>query len=174
MQFVLLIDEINRGDIPRIFGELLMLLEVDKRGQSVLLPVSGRRIQGSEERLDHRNNEHSRPFDSVARYGAQAAIRIRGADARHFSTRRYSCGRQYPSWTWLAALNDRIREYIGRDARNLQIGHSYLMQGGRPISGLREFVQVLSEDIVPLLEEYCYEDYAKTGKNPRSGAGRHT
>jgi 5-methylcytosine-specific restriction protein B len=39
--FYLLIDEINRGDIPRIFGELLTLLEKDKRGQSVHLPLCG-------------------------------------------------------------------------------------------------------------------------------------
>jgi len=37
---VLLIDEINRGNLPRIFGELLYLLEY--RGQSVALPYSKR------------------------------------------------------------------------------------------------------------------------------------
>ena len=61
---------------------------------------------------------------------------------------------------WLAALNDRIREHIGRDARNLQVGHSYLMKGGQPITDFAEFVRVFAEDILPLLEEYCYEDYA--------------
>src|SRR5262249_35268057 len=40
-RFFLLVDEINRGDIPRIFGELLTILEKDKRGKSILLPVSG-------------------------------------------------------------------------------------------------------------------------------------
>ena len=65
-----------------------------------------------------------------------------------------------PLGAWLAALNDRIREHIGRDARNLQVGHSYLMHGGRPLTDFGQFVQVIGEDILPLLEEYCYEDYA--------------
>src|SRR5258708_38048695 len=39
--FYLIIDEINRGDIPRIFGELLTVLEKDKHGKTVLLPLTG-------------------------------------------------------------------------------------------------------------------------------------
>jgi 5-methylcytosine-specific restriction enzyme B len=31
-----------------------------------------------------------------------------------------------PIGPWLIALNDRIREHLGRDSRNLQIGHAYL------------------------------------------------
>jgi 5-methylcytosine-specific restriction enzyme B len=39
--YYLIIDEINRGDIPRIFGELLTVLEAEKRGKVVILPLSG-------------------------------------------------------------------------------------------------------------------------------------
>ncbi|HRW11324.1 MAG TPA: AAA family ATPase, partial [Caldilineaceae bacterium] len=41
--FVFIIDEINRGNIPRIFGELMYLLEY--RQESVLLPYSGKPFQ---------------------------------------------------------------------------------------------------------------------------------
>src|SRR5215218_6915086 len=40
-EFLLIIDEINRGDVPRIFGELLTVLEKDKRGRPVTLPLTG-------------------------------------------------------------------------------------------------------------------------------------
>src|SRR5262249_16357458 len=64
-----------------------------------------------------------------------------------------------PLGAWLNALNERIRSHLGRDARNLQIGHSYLLEGGKPVTDFHRFVRILAEDIVPLLEEYCYEDY---------------
>jgi 5-methylcytosine-specific restriction protein B len=56
---------------------------------------------------------------------------------------------------WLDALNTRLRRHLKRDARNLQIGHAYLM----PITSVAEFARVLRDDIIPLLEEYCYDDF---------------
>ena len=64
-----------------------------------------------------------------------------------------------PLRAWLDALNARIREHVGRDARNLQIGHSYLMHGGSPLKDVAMLKRAIRDDIVPLLEEYCYEDY---------------
>jgi 5-methylcytosine-specific restriction protein B len=61
---------------------------------------------------------------------------------------------------WLDALNRRVCEHVGRDARNLQIGHSYLLQAGRPLKDIAALRRALRDDILPLLEEYCYEDFA--------------
>ena len=69
-----------------------------------------------------------------------------------------------PLGRWLDALNARIREHAGRDARNLQVGHSYLLEGGHPIELLGRFAQVLRDDIIPLLEEYTYENYTALAK----------
>ena len=59
---------------------------------------------------------------------------------------------------WLDALNTRLRRHLKRDARNLQIGHAYLMPP-QPITSVAEFARVLRDDIIPLLEEYCYDDF---------------
>lgn len=66
-----------------------------------------------------------------------------------------------PLGPWLEALNERIFQFVGRDARNLQLGHAYLLKGEHPIGDFATFARVVQEDIFPLLEEYCYEDYTK-------------
>jgi 5-methylcytosine-specific restriction protein B len=66
---------------------------------------------------------------------------------------------EIPLGPWLEALNRRICEHVGRDARNLQIGHAFLLEGGKPVKDATRFFQVVRDEIIPLLEEYCYEDY---------------
>jgi 5-methylcytosine-specific restriction protein B len=68
-------------------------------------------------------------------------------------------GNTIPLGKWLDELNSSIMIHIGRDARNLQIGHAYLLERGRPVTDMDRFVHILQDDIVPLLQEYCYEDY---------------
>ena len=160
LQFYLLIDEINRGDIPRVFGELLTLLERDKRGKAIYLPVSGERFSVPEN--VHIIGTMNTADRSIALL--DTALRRRFGFVELMPNPALLgdtvVANSIPLGGWLAALNDRIREHIGRDARNLQVGHSYLMKGGQPITDFGEFVRVLAEDIIPLLEEYCYEDYA--------------
>ncbi len=156
--YYLLIDEINRGDIPRIFGELLTLLEKDKRGSSVILPLSGDTfVVPPNVYLIGTMNTADRSIALL-----DTALRRRFGffelmpDINILSQSRV---RDFPLGPWLGALNKRICQFIGRDARNLQIGHAYFMVDGKPVSDYRLFINILDEDVFPLLEEYCYEDY---------------
>jgi 5-methylcytosine-specific restriction enzyme B len=162
-KFYLIIDEINRGDIPRIFGELLTVLEKDKRGKSILLPLTGRQFRvpvnifiiGTMNTADR----------SIALLDTALRRRFGFIELMpDISILGDTMVDEIPLGLWLKSLNERICEYVGRDARNLQIGHSYLLEKGRPAGDFATFAKILREDILPLLEEYCYEDYATLEK----------
>ena len=157
--FLLLVDEINRGDIPRIFGELLTLLELDKRGMTIRLPLSGERfaVPPNLYMLGTMNTADR----SIALLDTALRRRFGFVELMPDASilDKASAG-DIPLGPWLVALNDRLRMHLGRDARNLQIGHSYLLENSKPISDFSRFVRVLAEDLVPLLEEYCYDNYS--------------
>lgn len=162
-RFYLIIDEINRGDIPRIFGELLTVLEKDKRGMSIFLPLSG---------LPFHVPDNVNVIGTMNTADRSIAL-LDTALRRRFgfielmpdsSVLGNMVLEGIPLGPWLDALNRRICDHIGRDARNLQIGHAYLLDGGQPIAEFTKFIKIVQEDIVPLLEEYCYEDYAALEK----------
>lgn len=157
--FYLIIDEINRGDIPRIFGELLTLLEKDKRGDSLLLPLSGERfcvppnvyLIGTMNTADR----------SIALLDTALRRRFGFVELMPDSSllQEGMVGGQIPLAAWLDGLNQQILTHVGRDARNLQIGHAYFLDGGQPVTEMNRFVRIVADDILPLLEEYCYEDF---------------
>jgi 5-methylcytosine-specific restriction enzyme B len=157
-KFVLVVDEINRGDIPRIFGELLTLLERDKRGLKLNLPLSGNSFAvPANVYLIGTMNTADRSIALL-----DTALRRRFGFVELMPDACVLSGASaggVPLGPWLAALNDRLRTHLGRDARNLQVGHAYLLEDGRPVTDFAQFERVLAEDLVPLLEEYCYEDY---------------
>ncbi len=156
--YYLIIDEINRGDIPRIFGELLMLLEADKRGLSLTLPVSKQAFSVPEN--VHLIGTMNTADRSIALLDTALRRRFGFVELMpDTSILEDAVIEGIPIRLWLEALNERIRQNIGQDARNLQIGHAYFMPGGKTVSTMREFARILRDDIVPLLEEYCYEDY---------------
>jgi 5-methylcytosine-specific restriction enzyme B len=162
-RFYLIVDEINRGDIPRIFGELLTVLEKDKRGKAILLPLSRRPF-----------SVPTNVFLIGTMNTADRSIALLDKALR----RRFGFVELMPDSTvldggvvsgiplgpWLNSLNQRLCEHIGRDARNLQIGHAYLLDQGRPVASFTRFVRILQDDILPLLEEYCYEDFSTLAK----------
>jgi 5-methylcytosine-specific restriction protein B len=157
--YYLIIDEVNRGDIPRIFGELLTVLEKDKRGKAVVLPVSGESfVVPPNVFLVGTMNTADRSISLL-----DAALRRRFGFVELMpdaSVLKAHSVEGIPLGPWLDALNRRICEHVGRDARNLQVGHSYLLQGGKPVKDIAALRRALRDDILPLLEEYCYEDFA--------------
>lgn len=158
----LIVDEINRGDIPRIFGELLTTLEKDKRGKRVLLPVSQEVFSVPKNLfLIGTMNTADRSISLL-----DAALRRRFGFVELMpdgSVLAESSVGGIPLRPWFEALNKRIREHVGRDARNLQIGHSYLMHSGTPLKEMASLKRAIRDDIIPLLEEYCYEKYDTLG-----------
>jgi 5-methylcytosine-specific restriction protein B len=155
--FYLIIDEINRGDLPRIFGELLTSIELDKRGQPVLLPATGKTfvvpanvfmigtMNTADRSISLLDTAFRRRFGFVELMPDSTALGQREVGGVRLGA-------------WLDALNLRIRKHLRRDARNLQVGHAYLMPQ-QPIVSLSEFARVLRDEIIPLLEEYCYDDF---------------
>lgn len=155
-RYYLLIDEINRGDIPRIFGELISLIESDKRGAlRAQLPLSGESfsvpknvyVLGTMNTADRSiallDSALRRRFGFIELMPDPTAL----GDATIGSFRLAD---------FLSLLNERIVSSLGEDGRNLQVGHAYLLLDGQPVSSVRSFATVLDEEIFPLLQEYCY------------------
>ena len=157
--FYLVVDEINRGDIPRIFGELITLLEMDKRGRQLILPLSGEPF-----------SVPSNVFVVGTMNTADRSIALLDTALRRrfgfvelmpdYSVLEGSILEGVPLAAWLEALNEKIVAHVGSDARNLQIGHAYLLDQERPLNDFQQFARVVRDDIIPLLQEYCYDDYA--------------
>jgi len=163
LDFFLVIDEINRGDVPRIFGELLTLLERDKRGQAVTLATSGETFRvpmnvyvvgtmNTADRsialLDVALRRRFGFVELMPDYSLFANVAVGGL----------------PLGAWLEDLNMRVRRLGGGDARNRQVGHAFLLGPQGPITTPEQFAAVLRDDIVPLLEEYCYDDFSQLGE----------
>ena len=152
--FVLLcIDEINRGNVSSIFGELISLIEDKKRLGTVdemttLLPYS-KSLFGVPANL----------FIVGTMNTADRSIQLLDTAIR----RRFKFEELLPNYdvvkmpeaqTILKGINAKIRCLMNKDA---QIGHSYLMH----TKSAKEILFVLMTKIIPLLEEYFYNDIEK-------------
>lgn len=159
--YFLVVDEINRGDVPRIFGELLTLIELNKRETRVVLPVTGASFAVPPNvYLIGTMNTADRSISML-----DAALRRRFGFIELMPDSSVLRGQQAGALSlgaWLDALNTRLRLHLKRDARNLQIGHAYLMPR-QPIKSVAEFSRIVRDEIIPLLEEYCYDDFHMLG-----------
>lgn len=158
--YALFIDEINRGNVSQIFGELITLIEEDKRiGKSEELYVT---LPYSKEKFGVPSNLYIIGTMNTADRSVEA---IDTALRRRFSFEemppRYDLeGLQYtingiPAGEILKTINARIESLIDRDHA---IGHAYFLNKNE-----EAIMDSFYRNIIPLLQEYFFGDYGKIG-----------
>jgi len=157
--YVLIVDEINRGNISKILGELITLLEHDKRlGEEnelkATLPYSGEEL-----------SVPSNLFIIGTMNTADRSIAFMDTALR----RRFKFKEMMPDSSKIAStvenngisiaklfetINERIEFLYDRDHT---LGHSYFMK----TSSLVDLRDVFLNNVIPLLQEYFYGDWEK-------------
>jgi 5-methylcytosine-specific restriction protein B len=161
---VIIIDEINRGNISNIFGELITLIEEDKRiGSQNYTPV---KLPYSKELFGVPNNLFIIGTMNTADRSVEAldtALRRRfsfiemNPEPAKLSTVEFKCA-GIDLETLLSAINNRIEKLLDKD---YCIGHSYFMTIKNRQSPLEEIKIIFQNKILPLLQEYFYGDWGK-------------
>ena len=155
-RYVLIIDEINRGNISKILGELITLIETDKRlgvddeqnSLIVTLPYSGEKfaipanlyVVGTMNTADK----------SIAL--VDVALRRR-FEFEEMQVRMDLCNGLTDQMRF--ALTELNRRITLRKDRDHQIGHAYFIR----VADLAGFNQQFRKQIIPLLQEYFYNDW---------------
>lgn len=157
-KFVLIIDEINRGNISKIFGELITLLEEDKRiGTSNQIVAN---LPYTKEKFSLPNNLYIiGTMNTSDKSIAQIDIALR---------RRFIFEEMMPNYEildevdgieldkLLITINERIEFLLDRDHL---IGHAYFVN----CNSYSDIINVVINKIIPLLQEYFYGDNEKVG-----------
>ena len=160
--YVIIIDEINRGNVAQIFGELITLIETDKRfgnkeALSVTLPYSKKKdfsippnlhiigtmntADRSVEALDTALRRRFAFIEMPPRYDFEAL-------------KTEVCG--ITLLTIMEILNARVEKLLDKDHL---IGHSYFLC----VNNIADLKKVFQQSIISLLQEYFYGDFAKIG-----------
>ncbi len=168
--FVIIIDEINRGNIPKIFGELITLIEDSRRlgeddATTVTLPYSGDAfgvpdnlyiigtMNTADRSIQQLDTALRRRFTFVEMMPKEDHKLIstnvkEGFDELGASSNGVNCREM------LRAMNERIALLLDREH---QIGHTYLLKVGTA----EQLADTFRNRIFPLLQEYFYDDWRK-------------
>jgi 5-methylcytosine-specific restriction protein B len=164
--YFFIIDEINRGNISKIFGELLMLIESDKRGQEL-------RLLYKDELFSVPSNLHIIGMMNTADRGLAAidyALRRRFG---FFSMRpafntpgfaKWQAEVDDPKFDGLVDVVTRLNIEIANDlslGQGFTIGHSYLTRQKSDNLDETWIQSVVHDELIPLLDEYWFDEPEK-------------
>ncbi|MCL1678809.1 AAA family ATPase [Elizabethkingia miricola] len=155
----LFIDEINRGNISQIFGELITLIEDNKRlGKSEIIVE----LPYSKDKFGVPPNLHIIGTMNTADRSIEAldtALRRRFCFEEMLPNLEVLNNKKIGNIelkTLLSIINKRIEILLDRDHT---IGHSYFIN----ITAPEDLKHTFKNNIIPLLQEYFYGDYEKLG-----------
>jgi len=162
--FVVIIDEINRGNIAAIFGELITLIEESKRhGEDEQIQAI---LPYSKESFTVPNNLYIIGTMNTADRSVEA---LDAALRRRFSfiemPPEYNLTEldydivDFKAFEVLKKINQRIEKLLDKDH---MIGHSYFLKNGAN-DMLPIIMEAFYKNIIPLLQEYFFGDYGKIG-----------
>ena len=181
VRYVIVIEEINRGNPAQIFGEMLTLLETDKRTPNEALELCYRKADG--ERVFIPDNLYViGTMNTADRSLALVDFALRRRFA--FIELEPKFGKEWHNWvngkcgiddailsdieSRILALNEQIKNdsNLGRQFR---LGHSYVTPPfGIPITNPYEwFKHVVETEISPLLDEYWFDSQKKVSEAKR-------
>ncbi|MDR7161393.1 AAA family ATPase [Arthrobacter sp. BE255] len=164
--YFFIIDEINRGNISKIFGELLMLIEADKRGQDL-------RLVYKNETFAVPANVHIIGMMNTADRSLAVldyALRRRfgffemppGFDSAGFSRWKLEAGS--PTLDRLITVVVDLNRTITDDpalGQGFAIGHSYLTPPAGSDADDAWLYSVVEDELIPLLHEYWFDEPSK-------------
>ncbi|MDD9961753.1 MAG: AAA family ATPase [Gammaproteobacteria bacterium] len=167
---VFLIDEINRGNLSRIFGELLMLIEADKRRDeyAIALTYSDKpfHVPSNVYILGMMNTaDRSLAVVDYALRRRFAFETLKPAFATDYGRERFKRHLEAKGATpgLIARISDRIGQLnkkISEDKElgvGFQIGHSYFVPGDGDEPSEDWYRHIVDTQIVPLLREYWFD-----------------
>lgn len=168
--YFFLIDEINRGNMSKIFGELLMLIENSYRGKPVTLSSNGESFTVPKNLyvigMMNTADRSLAMIDYALRRRFSFIELEPGFETEGFKAYQKGLGNEILDK--LVAAVERLNEEIKNDSslgKGFCIGHSYFCGLENPkdctVSWMREVVEY---DILPMLEEYWFDSPAQLAK----------
>lgn len=166
--YFFIIDEINRGNISKIFGELLMLIESDKRGQSVNLLYSDDKFSVPQNLyiIGMMNTaDRSLALLDYALRRRFSFFEIKPAFENSTFTRYLAKLGNPEKMLKVISVIEELNEVIENElGSGFKIGHSYFVGNAFKVGAENRVTEVVEFEIIPQLYEYWFDDEEKATK----------